>query len=117
MRRALVAVVAMAIAPSACTGGSQRDGSSDPGTTTTTAAVVTTGSTGVGSPSPGATVAVVLPEPDARIPLRVAALADRLETVWEARREAVRRWVRTGDPGAGAPPPQVERRVVLEKRV
>jgi hypothetical protein len=117
MRRAFVAAVAMAIAPSACTGGSQRDGSSDPGTTTTTAAVVTTGSTGVGSPSPGATVAVVLPEPDARIPLRVAALADRLETVREARREAVRRWVRTGDPAAWPPPNEVELLVLYEQRI
>jgi len=93
MKRAVVAVVAVAIALPACTGSAERDGSSHPGTTTTTAAAVTTGSTGTGSPSPSVSAAVALPQPDAWIPHRPGALADRLETMWEARRDVVRRWV------------------------
>ena len=36
---------------------------------------------------------------------------------WEARREAVRRWVRTGDPDAWPPPDDVELLVLYEQRI
>jgi hypothetical protein len=120
MRRALVAVVALAIALPACTGsGAER--ATDPATVATgpgatPSAVVdpATGSTGV---STGVVEAATIPEPGARIPHQIGALAGRLETVWEVRREAVRRWVRTGDPAAWPPPEEVELLVLYEQRI
>ena len=118
MRRALVAVVAMAIALPACTGSGDRAdpavGASGPGATPSAVADPATGPTGV---SRGLVEAATIPEPDARIPLRVGAIADRLETTWEVRREAVRRWVRTGDPAAWPPPDDVELLVLYEQRI
>ena len=119
MRRALVAVVAMAIALPACTGSGDRAtdpamGATGPDATPSAVADPATGPTGA---STGVVEAATIPEPDARIPLRVGALADRLETVWEVRREAVRRWVRTGDPTAWPPPEEVELLVLYEQRI
>jgi len=118
MRRALVAVVAMAIALPACTGSGDRAdptmGASGPRATPSAVADPATGPTGA---STGVVEAATIPEPDARIPLRVGAIADRLETTWEVRREAVRRWVRTGDPAAWPPPDEVELLVLYEQRI
>jgi hypothetical protein len=117
MRRALVAVVAMAIALAACTGSAERE--TDPGpsaTGTTIAADPATGSTGAPSPSP-TLEALAIPEPEAWIPRRAGALADRLASTWQARREAVRRWVRTGDPDAWPPPDDLELLVLYEQRI
>jgi Transglycosylase SLT domain len=121
MRRAFAAAVALAIALPACTGsGAEREtdpatGATGPGATIPSAvADPATGPTGV---SRGLVEAATIPEPDARIPRRVGALADRLETVWEVRREAVRRWVRTGDPAAWPPPDEVELLVLYEQRI
>jgi len=58
-----------------------------------------------------------IPEPDAWIPGRADPLAVRLEATWEARREAVGRWVRTGDPDAWPPPDDVELLVLYEQRI
>ena len=117
MRRALVAVVATAIALPACSGST--DPGPDPGPTAnaiTASPDPATGSTGAASPSP-TLGALALPEPDARIPLRAGALVDRLETTREARQEAVRRWVRTGDTAAWPPPREVELLVLYEQRI
>ena len=118
MRRALVAVVAVAIALPACTGSGDRAdpavGASGPGATPSAVADPATGPNGA---STGVVEAATIPEPDARFPLRVGALADRLETTWEVRREAVRRWVRTGDPAAWPPPDDVELLVLYEQRI
>ena len=117
MRRALVAVVATAIALAACTGSAER--ATDPGssaTGTTIAADPATGSTAAASPSP-TLEAPALPEPEAWIPRRAGALADRLVSVWQARREAVRRWIGTGDPGASPPPRELELLVLYEQRI
>jgi hypothetical protein len=77
-----------------------------------------TGPSGTVSPSPvdGAPTPTI-PEPDAWIPGRADPLAVRLEATWEARREAVRRWVRTGDPDAWPPPDDVELLVLYEQRI
>jgi len=112
MRRALVAVVAMAIALPACTGSAERSGSVVPSPVADPA----TGPTGGASPSTTAE-ALVLPEPDAWIPHRAGALADRLRITAEARRIAVRRWVGTGDPDTWPPPPEVELLVLYEQRI
>jgi soluble lytic murein transglycosylase-like protein len=118
MRRGLVAVVAMAIALATCT-GSERATTSDP--QTNAAAQVSgpaTGPSGTVSPSPVADAPTpTIPEPDAWIPGRADALAVRLESTWQARREAVRRWVRTGDPAAWPPPNDVELLVLYEQRI
>ncbi len=117
MRRALVAVVATAIALAGCTGSAER--ATDPGpsaTGTTIAGDPATGSTGAASPSP-TLEAPVLPEPEAWIPRRAGALADRLVSTWQARREAVRRWVGTGDPDAWPPPDDLELLVLYEQRI
>ena len=117
MRRALVAVVAMAIALPACTGSAERV--TDPGpsaTGTTDAADPATGPTGAVSSSP-TLEALALPEPDAWIPRRAGALADRLVTTWQARREAVGRWVGTGGPDTWPPPQEVELLVLYEQRI
>ena len=119
MRRSLVAVVAMAIALPACAGDPERATTSDP--QTNVAAQVSgpaTGPSGTVSPSPVADAPTpTIPEPDAWIPGRADALAVRLESTWEARREAVRRWVRTGDPDAWPPPDDVELLVLYEQRI
>jgi hypothetical protein len=117
MRRALVAVVATAIALPACSGST--DLGPEPGPTAngiTAAPDPATGSTGAASPSP-TLEALALPEPDAWIPRRADALVDRLETTREARREAVRRWVGTGDPDTWPPPREVELLVLYEQRI
>ena len=117
MRRALVAVVATAIALPACSGST--DLGPEPGPTAnaiTAAPGPATGSTGAASPSP-TLGAQALPEPDAWIPRRADALVDRLETTREARREAVRRWVGTGDPDTWPPPREVELLVLYEQRI
>jgi hypothetical protein len=119
MRRSLVAVVAMAIALPACAGDPERATTSDP--QTNAAAQVSgpaTGPSGTVSPSPVADDPTpTIPEPDAWIPGRADALAVRLESTWQARREAVRRWVRTGDPDAWPPPDDVELFVLYEQRI
>jgi hypothetical protein len=119
MRRSLVAVVAMAIALSACAGDPERGTTSDP--QTNAAAQVSgsaTGPSGTVSPSPVADAPTpTIPEPDAWIPGRADALAVRLESTWQARREAVRRWVGTGDPDAWPPPDDVELLVLYEQRI
>ena len=119
MRGTLVAVVSMAIALPACTvDAADRATPSGPGTTAaTTVADPATGPSGTGSPSPDVVEAIAVPEPDAWIPRPVGALADRLETTWEARRAAIRRWVRTGDPDAWPPPDDVELLVLYEQRI
>ena len=116
MRRTLVVVVATAIVLPACSGsGAERP--ADPRATGPSAvADQATGSTGASSPSPTGVV-LSLPEPDAWIPRRAGALAVRLETTWEARRVAIRRWVRTGDPDAWPPPEAVELLVLYEQRI
>jgi hypothetical protein len=114
MRRALVAVVALAIALPACSGPDPATGATGSGATPSAVADPATGSTGA---STGVIEAATIPEADAGIPRRVGALADRLETVWEVRREAVRRWVRTGDPAAWPPPEEVELLVLYEQRI
>ena len=116
MRRTLVVVVATAIVLPACTGsGAERP--TDPSATGPSAvADQATGSSGAPSPSPTGLV-LALPEPDAWIPRRAGALAARLETTWEARRVAIRRWVRTGDPDAWPPPQPVELLVLYEQRI
>jgi hypothetical protein len=116
MRRVLVAVVALAIELPACSGSADpATGATGSGATTSAVADPATGPTGASST--GVVEASAPPEPDARIPLRAGALADRLETVWEVRREAVRRWVRTGDPAAWPPPQEVELLVLYEQRI
>jgi soluble lytic murein transglycosylase-like protein len=116
MRRALVAVVALAIALPACSGSADpATGATGSGATPSAVADPATGPTGASST--GVVEASAPPEPDAWIPLRAGALADRLETVWEVRREAVRRWVRTGDPAAWPPPQEVELLVLYEQRI
>jgi hypothetical protein len=116
MRRVLVAVVALAIALLACSGSADpATGATGSGATPSAVADPATGPTGASST--GVVEASAPPEPDARIPLRAGALADRLETVWEVRREAVRRWVRTGDPAAWPPPQEVELLVLYEQRI
>jgi soluble lytic murein transglycosylase-like protein len=116
MRRTLVVVVATAIVLPACIGsGVERP--TDPSATGPSAVSdQATGSTGAPAPSP-AGVVLALPEPDAWIPRRAGALATRLETTWEARRAAIRRWVRTGDPDAWPPPEAVELLVLYEQRI
>jgi hypothetical protein len=115
MRRALVVAVAVAISLPACSGSADpATGATGSGATPSAVADPATGSTGA---STGVVEAATIPEPDARIPRRVGALADRLETVWEVRREAVRRWVRTGDPAAWPPPEEVELLVLYEQRI
>jgi len=116
MRRSLVAVVAVAIALPACAGDPQRATSSDP-RTNAAARAAATGPSGTVSPSPVADAPSPIPEPDAWIPGRADALAVRLEATWEARREAVRRWVGTGDPDAWPPPDDVELLVLYEQRI
>jgi Transglycosylase SLT domain len=120
MRRSIVAVVAVAIALPACAGdGADRATPSDPGTNAATKlAGAATGPSGTGSPSPVADArAQTIPEPDAWIPRRAGPLAARLEAAREARREAVRRWVHTGDPDAWPPPDDVELLVLYEQRI
>jgi Transglycosylase SLT domain len=119
MRRPLVAVVAVAIALPACTGDAERATPSDPRTNAaTTVADAATGPSGAGSPSPVADApAPTIPQPDAWIPRRAGALAARLEATRQTRREAVRRWVRTGDPEAWPPPDDVELLVLYEQRI
>ena len=115
MRRSLVAVVAVAIALPACAGDPEGATSSDP---RTNAAAQVSGPSGTVSPSPVADAPTpTIPEPDAWIPGRADALAVRLESTWQARREAVRRWVRTGDPDAWPPPDDVELLVLYEQRI
>jgi soluble lytic murein transglycosylase-like protein len=118
MRRTLVVVVATAIVLPTCTGpGSGSERPTDPRATGPSAvADQATGSTGAPSPSPTGVV-WSLPEPDAWIPRRAGALAARLETTWEARRVAIRRWVRTGDPDTWPPPEAVELLVLYEQRI
>src|SRR5207342_2114547 len=102
MRRSLL-VLALVIALPACNGDdAERVTPSDPRTNAATT---------VADPAP------TIPEPDAWIPRRAGALAVRLEATWEARREAVRRWVRTGDPDAWPPPDDVELLVLYEQRI
>jgi soluble lytic murein transglycosylase-like protein len=119
MRRSLVAVVAVAIALPACTVDAERTTPSDPRTNAaTTVATAATGPSGAGPPSPVAGArAPTIPQPDAWIPRRAGALASRLEVTREARREAVRRWVRTGDSEAWPPPDDVELLVLYEQRI
>jgi hypothetical protein len=119
MRRSIVAVVAVAIALPACAGdGADRATPSDPGTNATTLEGAPTGSSGAGSPSPATDApAPTIPQPDAWIPRRAGPLAARLEAAREARREAIRRWVRTGDPDAWPPPDDVELLVLYEQRI
>ncbi len=114
MRRSLVAVIAMAIALPACAGdAAEHATASDPRLN-----AAATGTSGTASPSPVADApAPVIPEPDAWIPGRPDALAVRLQATWEARREAVRRWVATGDPGAWPPPDDLELLVLYEQRI
>ena len=115
MRRALVAVIALAIALPACSGSADpARGTTGSGATPSAVADPATGSTGA---STGVVEAATIPEPDAWIPRRVGVLVDRLESVWEVRREAVRRWVRTGDPAAWPPPEEVELLVLYEQRI
>jgi soluble lytic murein transglycosylase-like protein len=116
MRRSLVAVVAVAIALPACAGDPQRATSSDP-RSNAAARAAATGPSGTVSPSPVADPMPPIPEPDAWIPGRADPLAVRLEATWEARREAVGRWVRTGDPDAWPPPDDVELLVLYEQRI
>ena len=117
MRRPLVALVAMAIALPACAGDGGGAMPSDP-RRNAAAQVSATGPSGTVSPSPVADAPTPpIPEPDAWIPGRADPLAVRLEATWEARREAVRRWVRTGDPDAWPPPDDVELLVLYEQRI
>jgi soluble lytic murein transglycosylase-like protein len=117
MRRTLAAVVATTIALAACTGSAERATDRGPSATgTRIAAGPATGSTGAPSPSP-TLEAPALPEAEARIPRRAGALADRLVSTWQARREAVRRWVGTGDPASSPPPRELELLVLYEQRI
>ncbi len=119
MRRSLVALVATVIALPACAGdAAERATPSDPRTNAaTTVADPATGPSGR-SPSPAADAPTpTTPEPDEWIPRRPGALAVRLEATWEARRDAVRRWVGTGDPDAWPPPDDVELLVLYEQRI
>jgi soluble lytic murein transglycosylase-like protein len=118
MRRSLVALVAVAIALPACAGdGAGGAMPSDPANAATTVAPAT-GPSGTVSPSPVADApTAAIPEPDAWIPGRADPLAVRLEATWEARREAVRRWVRTGEPDAWPPPEDLELLVLYEQRI
>ena len=112
MRRTLLALAGVAVLLPVCTQGGAAERTSPPTADATSPAAPPTGLTG-GSPSQDPS----LPDPDAWIPRRAGALALELETTWEARRSAVRRWMASGELGAWPPPNDVELLVLHEQRI
>jgi Transglycosylase SLT domain len=122
MRRGSALLVALGVALTACDGG-------DAGSPAATAAEPTVSASPSVSPdvSPSAdtatatpdpeTTALVLPEPDERIPRGVRALAEELEATALARRIAVRDWIRSGGTAEWPPPDEVELLVLHEQRI
>ena len=116
MRRGAALLVALGLALAACDGG-------DPGSPAVTEAGPTVSVSSAVSPSEDAadespeTTAIALPEPDARIPREVRALVRELEATAEARRAAVRGWIRSGGTGEWPPPDEVELLVLHEQRI
>jgi len=119
MRRGSALIVLLALGLVACDDG-------DAGSPAATAGTTGSASSSV-APSPSAeasdetsepeTTALTLPEPDARIPRGVRALARELEETALARRIAVRNWIRSGGTGEWPPPDEVELLVLHEQRI
>ena len=116
MRRGSVLLVVLGLGLVACDGG---DAGSPAAATAVSGAPTAAPS---GSPSADAAdepemSAIALPEPGARIPRAVRALARELEETAEARRVAVRNWIRSGGTDAWPPPDEVELLVLHEQRI
>jgi hypothetical protein len=120
MRRGSALLVLVALGLAACD-------DVDAGSPAATAAGTTVSASPSVAPSPPAdasdetsepeTTALALPEPDARIPRGVRALARELEATALARRGAVREWIRSGGTGEWPPPDEVELLVLHEQRI
>jgi len=114
MRRTLVALAASAVLLPACTDGTGVERASPPTADPTVSGSSSTTAPATSSPAPSTPP---LPEPDVWIPRRAGALARELEATWVARRAAVRRWMRSGDPGAWPAPDDVQLLVLHEQRI
>lgn len=118
MRRALVALLAVAVlAAPACAGSDPSSANVDPNAMGPTGPAGRSRAPGATPQSETTTVDPELPTPDGWIPRRPGVLAAELEAMRSERRLAVDRWIASGGPSAWPPPEDVQLLALREQRI